>query len=32
MWMGMGRAGYVRRSVTQYEKRGDLNELAEEER
>ncbi|KAF3391779.1 hypothetical protein F1880_007540 [Penicillium rolfsii] len=32
MWMGMGRAGYVRRSVTQYEKRGDLNELVEEER
>lgn len=32
VWMGMGRAGYVRRSVTQYEKRGDLNELPEEER
>lgn len=32
MWMGMGRAGYVRRSVTQYEKRGDSNELVEEER
>lgn len=32
VWMGMGRAGYVRRSVTQYEKRGDLNELVEEER
>ncbi|KAJ5443535.1 uncharacterized protein N7458_007407 [Penicillium daleae] len=30
MWMGMGRAGYVRRSITQYEKRGDLNDLVEE--
>lgn len=30
VWMGMGRAGYVRRSITQYEKRGDLNELPEE--
>ncbi|OOQ87636.1 hypothetical protein PEBR_15903 [Penicillium brasilianum] len=30
MWMGMGRAGYVRRSITQYEKKGDLNELPEE--
>jgi hypothetical protein len=28
--MGMGRAGYVRRSITQYEKKGDLNELPEE--
>lgn len=30
MWMAMGRAGYVRRSITRYEKKGDLNELPEE--
>lgn len=29
MWMGMGRAGYVRRSITRYETRGELNELPE---
>lgn len=29
-WMAMGRAGYVRSSVTRYEKKGDLTELTEE--
>ncbi|KAF7716319.1 Uncharacterized protein PECH_000101 [Penicillium ucsense] len=31
-WMAMGRAGYVRNSVTRYEKKGDLAELTEENR